>query len=262
MLCKKEKEMAADHPPAYWQAVAKGLEAESEKAAVYVTHALSLGIAREAIFRRVLIDETPAPYLVKTGLIRQRSQGGDVSRQCYLLVYDPSDTPFYRMDEFVVVPASIAKIVVEVKSGLQGDDLEQIMNVWKSTRPLGVQTMGFAYEGMTVDTFLQHATRLFGTDTANLPVCVAVHDRNYQGIRPTTFAGDAGLPFFVLRFEAFGPTGTAMSTAYFMQWYYWLLTNRSLDLSHLKDWFNRVPLPADAKYRLMSDGSILPGDMQ
>ena len=258
--------MAANHPKEYWQAVAKGLEAESEKASVYVTHALSLGIAREAILRRVLIDETPGAYLVKTGLIREKSQGGVVSRQCDLLVYNPADdTPFYRMDDFVVIPAAMAKIVVEVKSGLNAkekdSDLEQIMDIWSSNRLLSIQTMGFAYEGMMPETFIQHAIRLFKNDTANLPVCLAVHSRNYLGIRPATYALGQNLPFFLLKFGAFGADGAAMATAYFLQWYSMLLNKSPLELHYVKDWFNRVQLPTEAKCRIMSDGSVIEGDM-
>jgi hypothetical protein len=37
--------MAAEHPDEYWRAVALGIEAENQKAKVYVTHLPSLGVA-------------------------------------------------------------------------------------------------------------------------------------------------------------------------------------------------------------------------
>src|SRR6266852_4946966 len=111
--------MPAEHPYDYWKAVALAIEAENAKAKIYVAHDASLGTAREAILRRVLVNETPGPYKVKTGLIWAACPEGNrepcVSKQCDLLVYDShADTPLYRIDDFVVMHYNAAKFIVEV----------------------------------------------------------------------------------------------------------------------------------------------------
>jgi hypothetical protein len=184
--------MAATHPDAYWKAVALGIEAENRKATVYIKHDLSLGIAREAILRRVLINETPGPFEVKTGLIRVSRPGdpadGHTSKQCDLLVYNPhTDPPLYRMDDFVVVPQSAARYVVEVKSDLKDDKgFRKILAMGQSLRPCQVPLGAFAYDGVGFDTFVDYVVRHIDGDAVNLPECFAVHSRDFVAFRCRT----------------------------------------------------------------------------
>src|SRR4051794_18514958 len=64
--------------PEYCQAVARGIDAEEAKARLFIHHNDSLGSAREAILRDVLVKHTPEPYKVRTGFIYQgrTSTGG------------------------------------------------------------------------------------------------------------------------------------------------------------------------------------------
>jgi hypothetical protein len=134
--------MPSEHPEAYWKAVAKGLEAESEKAAVYVSHNPSLGVAREIMFKELLIKETPGPYLIRTGIVRESPSGGMVSKQCDLIVYDPhAGTAFYSIKDFVVVPKTIARVVIDIKSEINAEKLAEIVAVTQSLGPLNVPTL-------------------------------------------------------------------------------------------------------------------------
>ena len=253
--------MPLDHPVEYWQAVARGLEAESQKAAVYVRHAASLGVSREAIFRVLIDDQTPGPFLVKTGQIRWRDRTEiEYSKQCDLLVYNPHiDTPYYRMDEFVVVPRESARIVVEVKSALNKADLEQVVDVWGSTRPMRVPTLGFAYEGMTFDTFVGHLADHVRLNSSSPPFCIAVHDRNYLSLRATHWGENCPYPCFALDFSHLGEQGFGMATAYFLQWYFWLLTREAqpnITEYQALTWFNNLNIDDAAKRWIDSDGTV------
>jgi hypothetical protein len=254
--------MPADHPEAYWQAVAKGLEAESEKAAVYVTHGASLGVAREAIFANLLKNETPGPFRVRTGLIRGKLGNVVTSRQCDLLIYNPDEnTPHYAMEEFVVVPADCAKIVVEVKSTLNKKHFKRAIDVWKSTRPLSIPTLSFAYQGMAFKGFLAYMSQIIKADALDSIQCVAVHSKNYLAIRATQWAGKMPHPYLVLNFRKFGAKGFGMATAYFLQWYARILDIRTLPANQVANWFNRVDLPKDAKGKIAPDGTVTYGNV-
>jgi hypothetical protein len=249
--------VAANHPEAYWRAVAKGLEAESEKASLYVTHRPSLGVAREAIFRRILIDETPSRYSVKTGLIREKSSDGNVSRQCDLLVYDPTDdTPFYRMGEFVVVCDAMARMVVEVKSNLTKKQLPDILNIWRSTRILSKPTHIFAYQGLSFKNFVAEMSNVIKANSIDSPPCVAVHSKNYLAIRATHWMSPCPHPYLILDFRRIKGDSFGMATAYFLQWYFQVLDGGSLDSNRVTDWFNRVPVTVAAKAKIAPDGTV------
>jgi hypothetical protein len=255
--------MPANHPEAYWQAVAKGLEAESEKAAVYVTHGASLGVAREAIFARLLRNETPGPFRVKTGLVRGGARRSVVtSRQCDLLIYNPDEnTPHYAMEEFVVVPADCARIVVEVKSTLNKMHFKKAIEVWKSTRSLSIPTLSFAYQGMAFKGFVTYMSQIIKADALDSIQCVAVHAKNYLAIRATQWAGKMPHPYLVLNFRKLGAKGFGMATAYFLQWYARILEIRSLPANQVADWFNRVALPEEAKAQIAPDGTVTYGNV-
>jgi hypothetical protein len=158
--------MASIHPQDYWLALAQQLDAESRKAAVYVSHRASLGAAREAILRKLITAETPGPFKVKTGLIREQEVEKEprVSRQCDLLIYNPhSDPPLYRMEDFVVVDRRVASAVIEVKSNLENKEFTEIIQVWKAARWCRIPVFGFAYEGIQFSTFLEYLRKAINT---------------------------------------------------------------------------------------------------
>ena len=250
--------MPADHPPKYWQAVANVLEGESAKAEVYVNHSLSLGVAREAILRNIVMDETPGPFSVKTGIIRESSSGDLVSRQCDLLIFDPNvDTPFYKMDEFVVIPSACARVVIECKSKIDSNAMPTVIDIWQSTRPMSISTLVFGFDGVKFNTFTKSCVDLMDGDTVNLPPCICNHKQNYLAIRASEMAPGVGRTYHVLDFDKFeNENKGCMATAYFLQWYSWILRNRTVDAKQVNDWFNRLNLPDEAKIVIHSDGTV------
>jgi hypothetical protein len=258
-----ELPMPADHPEAYWQAVARGLEAESEKAAVYVTHGGSLGVAREVIFANLLKNETPGPYRVRTGLIRGKV-GKNIltSRQCDVLVYNPNDnTPHYAIEEFVVVPADCARVVVEVKSTLNKKHFKHAIDVWNSTRQFNIPALCFAYQGIGFKEFVTYMSEVIKADAFNSLPCFAVHGSNYLAVRAPQCTGIMKQPYLVLNFREFGEKGLGMATAYFLQWYAQTLDNERPRAEKVWNWFNRVDLPKDAKVKIAPNGTVNYGNV-
>src|SRR5262249_33631052 len=121
-----------------------------------VRHNPSLGVAREAILRNLVESQTPAPFMVTTGFALHLPDAppsqseAQFSRQCDLLVYDPSIArPLYAIGDFSVVRSNACRVVIEVKSSLQKKTLTELLNVWLSVAGLGVPTLGFAYNSGT-----------------------------------------------------------------------------------------------------------------
>src|SRR4051812_34714922 len=114
--------------PAYWQAVAKGIDAEDQKASLFVRHPARPGGAREVILRNLLIHQTPEPFRVSSGFVCKFVWADPIAtRQCDVLVYDPRVAqPYYAIDSFVVVSQPASRLVVEVKSNLGQDDLTEM----------------------------------------------------------------------------------------------------------------------------------------
>jgi hypothetical protein len=257
--------MAATHPPEYWKALAQQLDAENIEARVYVTHDPSLGLAREAILRKYVMDETPGPFEVRTGLIRHQPSGRNpiVSNQCDLLVYDPhKDPPFYRMENFVVVSKQVASAVVEVKSYLDNSRFGEIINVWRGVAPFGVPVLGFAYDGVTFETFLEYVAAQINTprelasaapDIRLVPECIAVHERNYVGFRCRNIEGCCqAWHYFALNFGS--EPGSAL--AFFFQLYTnWLRDQASLWEASLLAEFNRWQGSVSAAHWMVAGGA-------
>jgi hypothetical protein len=119
--------------PTYWQAVANGINAENQKATIFLKHNPSIGIAREAIVRDLLVKQTPEPYRVATGFIYEYGTEPWSSKQCDVLVYDPMESqPHYAIGGLSVVPRKAARLVVEVKIRCQHSALH--MMVWRFQR--------------------------------------------------------------------------------------------------------------------------------
>lgn len=251
--------MPAEHPPEYWQAVARGLEAESQKAAVYVTHPPSLGVAREIILRNIIQKETPGQYSIKTGLIRGRD--GTESKQCDLIIYNQHEhTPNYQIDEFVVVPPASTRVAIEVKSRLDStDQLIDTIGHWQSTRPLRVATLVFAYQGMTFGAFLNSMAERIREKSSNSPPCLAVHSRNYLALRAGHWGEQMPFPYAVVDFSHFGDQGYAMATAYFLQWYFRHLDHQDITPGEVTNWFDRLQLPNNCKVSICPNGTIVEG---
>lgn len=151
------------HNEDYVNGVALVLRGESMKARAYVTHGSSIGTIRERIVGNFIRHDTPERFRVETGIIRNNEEGDHFSRQCDLLIHEPGILqPIYRYDDFVVVRASEARAVVEVKSQLDKAGFEAFLDVHASvvvleflkTGPIRsrIPTFGYGLEGSSLTT--------------------------------------------------------------------------------------------------------------
>ena len=135
--------------PEYWQAVAKAIDTEDEKASIFIKHNASLGVAREEILKDAIKRHTPEPYQIGSGFIIQAKSRIWTTGQCDVLVYNPMKSqPFYQIGDISVVPQNAAEAAIEVKSGLHKRELKDILKPTKSVAHLKIPTFGFAFQGI------------------------------------------------------------------------------------------------------------------
>ena len=83
-----------ERPAKYWNAVAKSIEAEDDKARIYASsHRHTLGVAREAILRAEMRRETAHPFVVTTGIVSDHTTPAQCSNQVDILVHNPQHNP-------------------------------------------------------------------------------------------------------------------------------------------------------------------------
>ncbi len=196
------------HPNDFARGIAWVLQGESLKAGCYVDHAHSLGGLREKILARLIKNETPEQYRVETGFIRDhQGRTPTNSRQIDLLVHDPTHTPPpYRWEDFVVVRWDAARAAVEVKSKLDAQRFQELLDLHESVREVdrgtgsgGIPTFGYALTGVEFETFVNYLSDAIrehrlgqkcpshGQFDAfrNLPTCIVVQDQNYIAVTPS-----------------------------------------------------------------------------
>src|SRR4051794_12128481 len=99
-----------------WEAIALGITAENKKIEIFVHHNLSIGIAREALLRNIIVQHTPHPFVVRSGFVYTDNHKIAPHKQCDVLVYDPRVwQPYYQIDEFVVASPDSSVLITEVK---------------------------------------------------------------------------------------------------------------------------------------------------
>ena len=98
------------------------------KASGVAKHRGSKGTVREANFLQNFL----AKYLPRTVIAAHSGEilasDGQVSGQCDIIIADPSTPPFWDEDDYRIVPAECVHGVIEVKSSLDSNELE---NAWK-----------------------------------------------------------------------------------------------------------------------------------
>lgn len=261
--------------PEYWRAVARGIDAEDEKASIFIRHRPSLGIARETILRTLVANHTPEPFDVHTGFINYLLQNVESrkltahwhSKQCDLLVYDPRvDRPYYAIDQLVVVPRNAVKSVIEVKSELKLDTFQEILMIWRETGWVPAPTFGFAFEGVKFSTFLKYLRTSIRTSLAGVPECLVVHCKNYIFVRSSyRLAPISPKRHRPAKYQLAVDFGSAenelgSATAMFLELY-----RRSLAEpfdsaeSYLLNWFNGLALSDNAKVSIDDRGGLRTG---
>lgn len=219
----------------YWQAVAKAIDAEDAKASIFVKHNASIGAAREAILKDVLSRQTLEPYRVTSGFVFHPISDNWCSRQCDVIVYNPMVArPYYAIGELAVVPREAANLVIEVKTELDDKAFQEMLDVWESVFWLPVPMLGFAYDGVRFQTFVEYLRKAIPAAPRGLPTCIAVHRQNYLYMRADyTAAEDEALPNrrrptkcqFVVDFGAAG-TGEGTASSMLLHLYNLLLKER------------------------------------
>ncbi len=265
------------HYDNFSRGIAMVLQGESLKAGCYVTHGPSLGVLREKMVSSFVRHETPDRFRVATGFIHNHTHK-QTSRQCDILIYDSNIVaPLYRWEDFVVVQASQARAVIEVKSNLEEANFKQFLDIHTSIAKLecggqvSIPTLGYGIIGVTFDTFLtyiQNAIEENRLDVSaedkhlNWPVCVAVQNRNYLGIRSCGGKSDVPHVFCVVDFsKAIDKSAQpidGIETGVFLYWYTKILESglHALEALALYEWFNRLPIAPEGKAWVTPDGVI------
>jgi hypothetical protein len=264
--------------PEYWNAVARAIDAENQKASIFIKHAGSLGAAREAILRQLIVDQTPEPFAVQTGFICNLAQNYNtfkltdfwLSKQCDVLVFDPRvDRPYYSIGNLAVVDPHSAKSVVEVKSALREDTFDEILGVWQDTHRFDVPTFGFAYDGVKFGTFIKHLSTRIESNKAGVPECVVVHKQNYIFCRTSYLLNPtdperhraAKYQFAVDFGNQDNASGSA--TAFFLEYYRHRVNGFLVPLdSYILSRFNNLELPNEAKMSIDDRGNVKCGAVQ
>jgi hypothetical protein len=180
------------------------------------------------------------------------------------LVYDPTKArPFFEAAGIVVVHRWTVKAAVEVKSFLNGDKWDNVLNLQQNFYWQMVPTFGFCFDGVTFDSFLDYLKAAMRDKPQGVPYCVAVHSRNYVFVR-SPYTGvkpdgprhrPAGYQFAVNFGEHKDFRG--MATAVFVNSFL-----RYLDMECTPDplprWLQEFALPAGAKVSLSDSGEEQP----
>lgn len=195
----------------FWRGTAMVLQGESLKASEFVTHAASLGVLREKIFRRILTEHVIGKFSVETGFVTAwQNHINGVSEQLHskqidILVHDHlNHAPQYRYDDFVVVNYGSFRAGVEVKSYLDSRGFQEILDVERSVRQLIIdrfhdgkvpranlrkECFGFAIDGVKFETAKAYYSDLLSSTVKmtipELPLAVACDAENYFFLRPT-----------------------------------------------------------------------------
>jgi hypothetical protein len=259
--------------PEYWQAVAQGIDAEETKATLFIKHNASVGAAREEILKEFLRRRTPEPFRVRSGFIHrlfEKPNDNYCSRQLDVLVYDASIAqPDYEIGELVLLPGSSvgnAAAIVEAKTMLDNDRMNEILVVWDDVSWLCLPTFGFAFDGVQFHTFVEYLSKAIRERPNGLPECIAVHRKNYlfvrsyyRGVQPADPCRHR--PADLQLAVNFGEDGSARGRAAGTLLHLYLNRLKSrLDFDHLSHWFNKLDLPEDSKLSISDDGEITRGN--
>lgn len=255
--------------PEYWQAIARGIDAEEQKASILIRHNASVGAAREAILRDVLVKQTPVPYRVASGFVFVDQPQEWCSKQCDVLVYDPTVAqPYYSIGDLCVVARWSAKLVSEVKSRLDQEAWSELLGIWSDTSWVPVPTLGFAYDGVTFDTFLNYLKTTIRDEDKGVPTLVAVHGRNYLFLRSEyRLAPDESRPkrhrpaVFQIAVN-FGEIErySGWASATFLDFYLRFLRGW-IPETEITRWFNDLGLPDSSLASFSDDGEVTFGKL-
>jgi hypothetical protein len=252
--------------PEYWQAVAHGIDAEDRKASLFIKHSASVGTAREAILREVLVKQTPEPFRVGTGFVYQPTPEPWSSKQCDLLVYDPTVAqPYYSIGGIVVLHRDATRLAIEVKTEMNRSAFDDALKLVESVWWLPVPTLCFAYDGVTFETFKDYLVSAIRESPVGVPDCIGVHRQNYIFVRsgyhlarrPDAPGRHRPAEFHLLVNFGVNAKDDGRASASFLGFYDSFV--RRQPLFQLPHWFNGLGLADEALIRFTDDGEVQHG---
>lgn len=114
----------------FLESISDEIVSKSKRIELLINHNVSKGNYREMLVRDILKKYIPKKYDVVTGFI----EGCD--RQCDIIIYDALNfSPFFRENDLVVVPEKSVRAVIEVKSTLATEELNDSLDLlWDVSR--------------------------------------------------------------------------------------------------------------------------------
>jgi hypothetical protein len=165
----------------YCMTIAPEFKARLDRIRAFVKqHNLTSGTTNEAILRDFLSRHAPKNFHVGQGFICDPSQEDQVSKQCDILVYDQSRYPIvYEDGPIKVAWSDSAKMVIEVKTQLQKNEIQSALENIKSIREVNINTIGiiFAFYSASLSTIKSHLQEyLPSISTSHNPSAILLFD--------------------------------------------------------------------------------------
>jgi hypothetical protein len=113
----------------------------------FIKHPTAIGSSHEGILRRFLQKYIPKRFSVSEGFIVGKNN--TPSRQCDIIIWSSLEySPYYSEGDFVIIPSDAAQVVIEVKTKLKTQTLEDAFKNLQSVRDVGnhIYTALFAFE--------------------------------------------------------------------------------------------------------------------
>jgi hypothetical protein len=165
----------------YCLGVALEFEARVNRMRVFVRHNLSSGNANEIILREFLSSHTSGNYHVGQGFICTLAEMGRASKQCDILIYNQNDYPLIHSDGPIkIVWPESARMVIEVKTKFDKNEIETALENIKSAKELNRQVVGiiFAFNSPKISTIAKNLQKYqYPLDNDLLPDAILLFDK-------------------------------------------------------------------------------------
>ena len=121
----------------------------------FIKHPTAIGSSHEGILRRFLQKYVPKRFSVSEGFIV--GENNTSSQQCDIIIWSSLEySPYYSEGDFVIIPSDAAQVVIEVKTKLKPQTLEDAFNNLQSVRDVGnhIYTALFAFASQDLSSIL------------------------------------------------------------------------------------------------------------
>jgi len=141
----------------YWDLRMRSATARLEAAKQLIEHNPTRGSTAENALRNLLREFLPQRCGIGGGFVL--AANGKLSRQIDIIIFDQLEAaPLYRDGDVVIVSPDSTYVVVEVKSDLKAEKLEEAFDNINSVKALDPNVRGivFGYASATAGTFAEH----------------------------------------------------------------------------------------------------------